>query len=247
MKRWGRALAREPLVQFAIAAAAIFALYGVVAPRQKPVIRVDEATVEALLRERAAIALRPLTEADRQDVIETYIREEILLREARKRGIDQAPRLRSQLVQLMTHALAPEATPPDEAELRRFFAANPKRFERPASLTVAVAATPLPAGEAGMGPGSNIRRASAANLAALFGRDGAAAILAIDDNGWHGPFASARGVQYVRVLERHPAEVPTYEQVAAYVAQEWEVARQAEAIARAVEALGRDYTIVRPR
>ena len=243
----GSALAREPLVHFAIAAALIFGLYALVAPRQKPVIRVDEATVEALLRERAAIARRPLTEADRQDVIETYLREEILLREARKRGLDQSPRLRAQLVQLMGHALAPEATPPDEAALRRFFEANRARFERPAALTLAVAATPLPASEPGSAPASTIRRASAANLAALFGRDGAEAILGIDDAGWHGPFTSARGVQYVQVLERHAAEVPTYEQVAAYVAQEWEVARQAEAVARAVEALGRDYTIVRPR
>ncbi len=245
--RWVHALAREPLVHFALAAAAIFGLYEWVAPRQKPVIRIDDATVEALLRERAANAQRPLTEADRQDVIETYIREEILLREARKRGLDESPRLRTQLVQLMGHALAPAETPPDETALRRFFEANRARFERPAALTVAVAAAPFPAGEPAGGQVSTIRRASAATLATLFGREGADAILKIDDAGWHGPFALGRGVQYVRVLERHAAEVPTYEQAAAYVAQEWEVARQAEAVARAVEALGRDYTIVRPR
>lgn len=242
VRLWAHTLAREPLVHFALAAGLVFGLYALVAPPRKPVIRVDKATVEALLRERAAIAQRPLVEADRQDVIETYIRDEILLREARKRGLDQAPRLRAQLVQLMGHALAPESTPPGEAELRAFYAANRTRYERPAALTLAVATD-----AGGGGQLSTIRRASAANLGALYGREAASAIVAIDDAGWHGPFASARGPQYLRVLERHEPEQSDYEQVAAFVAQDFEVTRQAEAVARAVERLARDYTIERPR
>src|SRR5476649_160934 len=263
-----RALAREPIVHFAIAAGLLFTLYAVAAPKEKPTIRVDEATIEALMRERAAIALRPLTDQDRQDVVETYIREEILLREAKRRGLDQTPRIRTQLIQLMSHTLVPEGPKPAEEELRRFFDRNRSRFERPAALSLAQilfadgktvpdglidrmndqlnrGADPVGVGDFDMALGSTIRRASADNLAGLFGRDAAASILAIGDDHWHGPFRSARGVHFVRVVQRHPPEMPTYEQAAYYVAEEWELARQSEAIAREVKVLGRNYTIER--
>ena len=266
LRRLWHALSREPIVHFAIAAGLLFGVYAIVAPKEKPTIRIDEATVEALMRERAAIALRPLTDRDRQDVVETYIREEILLREAHKRGLDQTPRVRAQLIRLMNHTLAPERAKPSDEELRRFFDQNRARFERPASLSLAqilfvdgkpvpdglvdrlnTGADPAAFGDFDMGLGSTIRRASADNLVGLFGRDAAAAILAIGDDRWHGPFRSARGVHVVRIVERHAPEIPTYEQVAYYIAEEWELARQAETIARQVEVLGRAYTIVRSR
>jgi hypothetical protein len=259
-----RALSREPIVHFAIAAGLLFSLYAVVAPKEKPTIRVDEATVEALMRERAAITLHPSTDQDRQDIVETYIREEILLREAKRRGLDQTPRIRMQLIQLMSHALVPEGPKPSEEELRRFFDRNRSRFERPAALSLAQIlfaggktvpdglvdrlngrADPAGLGDFDMALGSTIRRASADNLVGLFGRDATVAILAIGDDRWHGPFRSARGAHLIRVVKRYPPEMPTYEQVAYYVAEEWELARQSEAIAREVKVLGRNYTIER--
>jgi PPIC-type PPIASE domain len=260
-----RALACEPIFHFAVASGLIFAVYALLAPPEKPVIRVDEATVEGLMRERGGILLRPLTPQDRQDVVETYIGEEILLREAYKRGLDRTPRIRAQLVQLMRHALAPETSRPSETDLRRFFEENRARFERPAAISLVqvlvangkpvpdglierlnAGANPGEVGDFDMGLGSTIRRASADNLAGLFGRAAASNIVAIADDRWHGPFHSARGLHFVRISERHPPEIPAFEKVATYVEEDWELARQSEVVARALKVLGREYVVVRP-
>lgn len=260
-----RALAREPIVHFAVVAGLVFAAYLLLAPAAKPVIRVEEATIDGLMRERGGISLRPLTQQDREDVIETYVGDEILLREATKRGLDRTPRIRTQIVQLMRHALAPETSKPSEMDLRRFFAENGARYEQPAaiSLVQVLLANGRPAPEglierlnAGanavdvsdfdMSLGSTIRRASADNLIGLFGREATLSILAIADDRWHGPFRSARGLHFVRISERHPPESPTFEQVATYVAADWELARQSEAVTRALNGFARDYVVVRP-
>ena len=260
-----RALAREPIVHFAVATGLIFAAYTLVASPGKPVIRVVQATIDGLLRERGGILLRPLTPQDRADVIETYVAEEILLREAFKRGLDRTPRIRAQIVQLMRHALAPETSPPSETDLRRFFADNQPHYARPAAISLAqiqfandrpvpdgllerlnAGANPTELGDFDIGLGASIRQASADNLVGLFGSAAAVGILAITDDRWHGPFPSVRGVHFVRVRERHPPATPVFEQVAAYVAEDWELARQSDLVARAVMLLGEDYLVVRP-
>jgi PPIC-type PPIASE domain len=260
-----RAFAREPIVHFAIAAGLIFAAYKLVAPPEKPVIRVEEATIEGLMRERGDLSLQPLTPQDRENVIETYVGEEILLREANKRGLDRTPRIRAQIVQLMRHALAPETSSPSDMDLRRFFAENRARYEQPAAISLVqvlvangrsapdglverlnAGANAVEASDFDMSLGSTIRRASADNLTGLFGREATVSILAIADDRWHGPFRSARGLHFVRVSERYPPESPTFEQVATYVEADWELARQSEAVARALSGFARDYVVVWP-
>jgi hypothetical protein len=165
----------------------------------------------------------------------------------------------------MRHALAPETSRPSEKDLRRFFEENRARFERPSTISLVqvlfangrpvpgglierlnAGADPAEIGDFDMGLGSTIRRASADNLAGLFGREATSSILAIADDRWHGPFHSARGLHFVRISERYPPEGQTFEQVATYVEEDWELARQSEAVARALKVLGREYVVVRP-
>lgn len=260
-----RAIAREPIAHFAVIAALLFAGHAVLAPSEKPTIRVDEEVVATLLRERTALALRPMTERDRLDVLEAYIAEEVLLREAYRRGLNATPRVRSQLVQAMRASLVGSADRPDDGELRRFFEANRARFERPATVSLSqivfAEGSPVPEGLADrlnagaeaatfgdfvLSSGPRMRHVGVGNLVGLFGRDAAREVMAIADDHWHGPFRSAHGTHFVRIDQRHAAETPTYEQAAPYVAEEWEMARPAERLAREVAVLSRGYTIIRP-
>lgn len=260
-----RSVAREPIAHFAAIAALLFGAHAALAPEQKPTIRVDEEVVATLLRERAALALRPMTEFDRQDVLETYIAEEVLLREAYRRGLNGTPRIRSQLIQAMRASLVGSGDRPDERELRRFFEVNRAKFERAPTISFSqitfADGSPVPDGLAdrlnagavaasfgdfALGSGPRMRHVGAGNLVGLFGRDATAEIMSISDDRWHGPFRSARGTHFVRIDERHPAEMPSFEQAALYVAEEYEMARQAEKLAREVDALSRGYTILRP-
>lgn len=53
-------------------------------------IRVDKATQDFLIKQRAELLLRPLTPEEKKQVVDDFIVEEILVREAKKRGLDNS-------------------------------------------------------------------------------------------------------------------------------------------------------------
>jgi hypothetical protein len=163
----------------------------------------------------------------------------------------------------MRFALSGDARTPSEGELRTFFEANRALFERPLTIDVTqiffADGKPVPEGllqtlNAGadstrmgdfdLNRGSTLRHASADDLIGLFGSDGVRAI--INDKQWHGPIHAARGAHFIRIDERRPAETLSFEQVAGYIAEEWEIARQHQKLAKEVAELGKRYTIILP-
>jgi hypothetical protein len=253
------------MLHFVFLAGLLFGAHALFSEKEKPTIRIESEIIDALMRERAELTLRPLTDRDRQDVIDNYTAEEILLREARRRGLDQAPRIRALLIQNMRFALSGDSLRPSEEDLRTFFKANRALFERPPTIDLSqilfadgkpvpdgllqmlnAGADPTGIGDFDLNLGSSLRHASADDLVRLFGSDGARAIIAIDDKQWHGPIHSARGVHFIRIDERRPAEILTFERVAGYIADEWEMAQQREKLAREVTELARGYKIVLP-
>ncbi len=78
----------------------------------------------------------------------------------------------------------------------------------------------------------------------LFGPENAHRILAIEDDDWHGPIQSPRGVHFVRVAKYHPPRVPTFEEAAPYLEGEWAMARQRQILDRELEVMRQDYRIL---
>jgi hypothetical protein len=256
------AVIREPILHFIVLAGLLFGAHAMLAERPRQTIQIDANTIEYLVRERALLTNRPITDAERRDVTETYVDEEVLLREAYRRGLNETPRIRAQLIQSMRQTLLGEAPRPSELELRAYFDANRARFERPPTTSLTqvfiAAGKPVPDDlmarlKAGGDParaggfdtriGVAIRHASHAELAGLFGPEVARTIAAIDDREWHGPILAARGTYFIRIDARHPASMPSFEQVAAYVGDEWVVNRQRERLAAEIKRLSRDYDI----
>ncbi len=261
-KRWWSAVVREPILHFIVLAGVLFGGHAMFVKPPRQTIRIDPNTIEYLLRERALMTNRPITEDDRRDATETYVDEEILLREAYRRGLNETPRIRAQLIQTMRQTLVGEVPQPSEAALRTYFDANRARFERPPTISLTqvfiAAGKPVPEDlmarlKAGGDPtravgldsriGAAIRHASHAELTGLFGPDVARTIAAIDDRDWHGPIQAARGTNFIRIDDRQPASMPTFEQAATYVADEWAMTRQRERLASEIKRLGRDYDI----
>ena len=83
------ALRREPVVHFAALSALLFLTYGALQPSEQEALVIERATLEQLEEEQAALLGRPLTEEERQSLIERAIDDAVLLREAYKRGLDQ--------------------------------------------------------------------------------------------------------------------------------------------------------------
>lgn len=129
---------REPLLHFLLIGAAIFALSmltgrgsssgGAPASDKQIVVTPDKV---ALLRNGYVLDNnREPTDADVQRLIDAYVREEILVREARAQGLDRDDSIvRRRLVQKMEFAVADPPPPPD-SELETYLTQHPDAFRK---------------------------------------------------------------------------------------------------------------------
>jgi PPIC-type PPIASE domain len=257
------ALAREPLVHFLILAALLFAAYALLAPAGENRIVIDRAAVDRLVAEREMLLLRPLSEAEREAALQTLIDDELLLREAYRRGLDQDAVVRQHLVQKMRLILGEDQPEPSEAELRAFLESNRERYRTPPTVTLehlfyadAAAAPPDLTEQSQDGPdlgnlgehllmlGPRPNRYSLQDLLGLVGPDVARRVFELPVGIWHGPIASARGVHFVQVVGRQPAKMLPFEELADSLRQDWFLARQEQALAAKLGELRANYRIV---
>lgn len=254
-----------PILHFAVLAGLLFGLHAAFAPAGKPVLAIDPALVDAVLAERASLTGRAQTAADRRALIDALVAEEVLLREARARGLDATPRIRALLVQSARVALASEVPPPTEADLREMLDANAERFARPGMVSVVQVFFPAPQAppegfaatlNAGADPrrlgaldpqaGGTLRRVSEAELARAFGPAMAATVMGLDDGPWHGPLASPRGTHFVRIEQRWPREMPDFDTLRPHLAEAWLAERRGLAVARRIAELAAGYDVLSP-
>ena len=145
-----KGLLREPLLHFMLAGAALFLAFDWAgsddaAPDDE--IRVDQEALERFLTYRdprlnvdsATTALETMTNAQRDALIEEYVRDEVLFRQARAIGLDPYDytgrrRLIAQLDYINRGFIEATLTISDE-ELREFFMANSERYLVPAKIT----------------------------------------------------------------------------------------------------------------
>ena len=76
-----------------------------------------------------------------------------------------------------------------------------------------------------------------------FGPEEAPKVLAIADQGWHGPFISPRGAHYLRIAQRHPPSRPSFEQAKRWLEQEWMMAKTREIMDRELAEMRTNYRI----
>ncbi len=127
-------MAGEPLLQFLLIGAGLFALHAAVRSRE-PVgeIRVSEGQVASLaaLHERAW--MRPPTQRELEGLVETWVREEVAEREARALGLDRNdPVIRRRLRQKLEFLSEERAErrQPGEGELQAWLRAHPHLYRR---------------------------------------------------------------------------------------------------------------------
>lgn len=130
LPRW----TREPLVHFLLAGAALFAFFAWKGEPADPASR----TIHVTREDRARLALqwqrtmlRPPTDAELDALTETWLREEILYREALRLGLDRddaivRKRLASKM-DFLAESMA-ESEQPDEATLQKWLSQHPQNF-----------------------------------------------------------------------------------------------------------------------
>ncbi len=133
---------KEPLIQFLLIGACIYGAYGLFAPPEEAdldsIVLVDANRINGFAAQWQARWNRPPTRQELDGVINTYVREEILYRQAVAMGLaeDDAVfrRRMAQRLEFLTSDLA-KVVEPDEAELQRYFQDNIGQFSAPDQIS----------------------------------------------------------------------------------------------------------------
>ena len=256
-------LVREPLLHFLVLAGLLFAAQAVFVGDTREVIVVDSTAQQFLFEQQEELLLRPLSDADKQELVENFIEEEILVREARKRGFTESSRIRALLLQNMRFFIAGDLPEPTDEELEDYFEANKKTFESPPSIDLEHllfespenmpddvvdrlnhGADPSSLDATDMAFGRQMRFMDTRRLAQAFGADSARKILAIADEAWHGPFFSPQGAAHVvRVTGRNAPRTPDFETARDWVSASWLTAKSRELMERELASMRPNYRV----
>ena len=260
----GRRLLAEPLVQFAVAGLLVFGVRAWLAPPPRSHIDVGAETVAALRLEHERRRGAPASAAEEQALVDSYVHDEMLYREALALGLDHGDIvIRRRLVQKMQ--LLVEGDPadgPDDVEVARWFAAHADRYALPGTVSfehvffsgpdaearAASALARVRAGDdpAGLGEpfarGRRLAHLSPADVVSAFGSDVTAGL---EPGGWSEPRRSPLGVHLVRVLERAPGRPARLEEVAAQAREDCARERRRERARAAVDELRARYQVIR--
>lgn len=248
-----RALLKEPLVHFLVLGLIIFAVYHALnrSNEQEPdKIVVTQARIEQLAGLFAKTWQRPPTAAELKGLIDDYVKEEILYREALALGLDNDDtvirrRLR-QKMEFLSDTVIRALNPTDE-ELETYLKSNMSKFELDPqiafeqvflnperrgdqieedaasileALNSSASADAAKLGDATLLP-LELDLTSATRISQTFGPQFAKAIDQLTPGAWGGPIKSTFGTHLVRVNRREPGRVPALSEVRAAVKREW--------------------------
>ena len=257
---------REPLVHFVALGAALYIglTWGGTPPDPTSRVISVVANEKEKIAESFALSMgRSPTDSELDRAVETYVREEILYREALRLGLDEdASIVRRRLVSKMdlSASLAAETAQPTDAELREFLSENAERYsgrgsERSkvsfeqlffssegAARTALSGASSPDDGQATSLP-ATMDSATLREVEARFGMQFAQSLIEIDPGpNWQGPLASGFGWHLV-LLNGREAEEPDFESLRTVLANDWRSEQIAERKQRGYETLRSAYRI----
>ncbi|MDX0525479.1 hypothetical protein BMJ29_33080 [Sinorhizobium medicae] len=251
---------REPLVHFLALALLIFAGYGLlgVDTGDKPdTIVVTAPKIEQMATVFTKTWQRPPTAEELKGLIDDYVKEEILVRQALELGLDRDDTVvRRRLRQKMEflNAADAETLTATDAELDAYLKANAATFEiAPMLAFQQVFLNPQRRGETLAQDAASVREAlltdpamdpsllgdptllpsdlplsDKTSIGQTFGAEFVEVLDKIPAGQWTGPVNSGFGLHLIRVTERVPGRVPTLDEVRNAVAREWTNAKRKE-------------------
>lgn len=248
-------LAREPIVHFVLIGAAIWGIHGAVAGTQAADqgarITITAGEIEMLRAGWSTRWRRPPTTEETQTLLDAYLREEVLYREALALGLDRDDAvIRRRMVQKFEFLIEDltASAEPKESDLLAYFKDNETRYRLPqrisfqqiyfspdrrgaAAVRDAVALLSSLQSEAASAPVAAAGDASLLEnaygrqtlqeIVAVFGREFAEAVSTLEPGVWAAPIASGYGLHLVRVDERIAGRMPEFAEVEAQVRADW--------------------------
>jgi hypothetical protein len=248
----------EPFLHFLMLGALIFVLFGAadegVADRNEDTIFVSTDRVELLQAQFRRVWRREPTAAETQGLIDDYIREEVLYREALALGLDQSdPIIRKRLrykIEFLADSGA-ELMDPGDQVLRQFLEENADDYHvmpRIAFRQIYLGESPGQAeiertmvAAAQIGPdlghehlGRSTLLPTSIGLAGpreIDGAFGTGFFSALEDRprgAWSGPVTSGFGKHLVQITAREPGRMPDLAEIRDAVLRDWQAERAEE-------------------
>lgn len=260
------ALIREPLLHFLLAALALVALDRWTAPLRKPVVEISATAVDAQLAAQRSRLGRDLTPDEQARLPQQLLQDEILFREAQKRGMVSDNQVRDTLIAMMRSTLTPVSAKATDDELRAIRSKLPREnttlpqqisFDH---VTFAKAEN-IPAGlletlRGGADPKAHGEPANLSNplpltyrpqIERLMGGEFSERIFVQPIGEWQGPIPSSQGVHFVRVISRQAEQPMEFEAIKTMLETHWMNEKLAAAVAREVDQLKPEYKIILPK
>lgn len=258
---------REPLVHFLLGGALLFAFFAWRGEPPDPASRsiaVSRADQAQLAMRFEAMMQRPPTDAELDALVERYLREEILYREALRLGLDSDdPVVRRRLAQKMDELAGAraETAPVSEQTLREWLARHPERFAEETRYSfdqlwfenrdeAEDALQRLGRGADWRGLGGRISLPPSIEdepgrlIGQRYGTEFQTALAGLAANGeWSQPVRSGFGWHLVRLREQQVGEVPPFASIRDEVEADWRTATIAERREQAFDLLRDAYRI----
>lgn len=269
-----RSVLRQPLFQFLVLGLILFGLYAVFGEKQETEskeIVISSQQIELLASMWEKQWRRPPTPQELNGLVQSFIREEVLYREALAMGLDRddmvVRRRLAQKIEFLAQDLATQGEPGD-AELRTFFQEDAEDFEVPGTVTfthvylnldnrgedvfedadriladLRGGADPTQEGDRFMLQ-SHYADLTQQGVARNFGNQFAEAIFELAPGTWEGPVQSGYGIHLVRIESREEAFMPPFEEVRPRVRDEFMTNLRREVDELFFERLRESYEIV---
>jgi len=253
-----KSLIREPLLHFLLLALAIFAIYDQLGDGKTQApdsIVVTAPKIEQMAGLFTKTWQRAPTSDELKGLIDDYVKEEVLVRQALSLGLDRDDTVvRRRLRQKMEflNAVEAEELQATDAELEAYLAANPDAFafdgmlafqqvflnaqqrggtiEQDAAAILELLQTNPEADRSLLGDTTllppDLPLAPEASIREIFGAEFTDALGKAIVGQWTGPIVSTFGYHLLRVVERKPGRVPALGEVRDAVQREWTNARR---------------------
>jgi hypothetical protein len=208
---------------------------------------------------------RPITDEERQAMIDSHIEDEVLMREALRRGLEKKDsRVRKRLLTVMRSTLDEQVPEPTRAELQAYLRENADKYgareavtfdqvffsfgNEPAASDAILEQLQDDADFRKMGErswaGYTMRKMTRQEMLPVFGGEFADQVLELTPNEWTGPLESVRGVHFLRVTERQTLPAPTFDQMEDYLRQDWMFNRRRAVQTKKIKNMRKRYRVV---
>jgi hypothetical protein len=267
---------REPLLHFVVLGAALFALYSYLNRSSKTEpgeLIVSAGQIEHIVARYSQFHQRPPTRDQLKGLIDQYVREEILSREAVKLGLDQDDMvIRRHLQQKMEFVAADLTTAeePTEAELADWLAKHPDKFRHEprfsfrhvylspnkhaerfdsdaAKLLADLKRSGAMADVSTLGDSfllpNEFTEASQSSIASQFGSEFTKPLAELKTGEWTGPIRSGYGAHLVLLTARTEGRLPALDEVRDFVRRDLTGERRQEAHRRFLEGVLAQYKV----